>query len=159
MLSRASSCHAGGPAWHADARLNIAVLGGDGGFDRVGVRTDTIMVVSIDVATGDAAVFSIPRNWERLPFPEGTPAAAAYPRGFDDIANAVYGLGSKRPLREEHTRIRDPLTGAPPMAADRVQTQCQVLGQIAASGHIGPGSDHRRSPVGPAQDPRSFQQL
>ncbi len=81
----------------ASGRLNVALLGSDGGFDRTGVRTDTIMVISIDQDSGDAAIFSIPRNWERLPFPEGTPAAEAYPDGFDDIANAVYGLGARRP--------------------------------------------------------------
>lgn len=85
------------PPWGHEERLNVAVLGSDGGFDRTGVRTDTIMVVSVEVATGDAVVFSIPRNWERLPFPDGTPAAAAYPHGYDDIANAVYGLGSRSP--------------------------------------------------------------
>jgi LCP family protein required for cell wall assembly len=78
-------------------RLNIVLLGGDGGYDRVGVRTDTIIVLSIDVESSTAAAFSIPRNWGRVPFPEGTRADDAFPRGFDDLANGIYGLGSERP--------------------------------------------------------------
>ena len=41
------------PTWDGADRLTIALLGSDAGFDRHGVRTDTIIVVSFDVATGD----------------------------------------------------------------------------------------------------------
>ena len=83
--------------WDGADRLTIALLGSDGGFDRKGVRTDTIIVLSIEVATGDAAAFNIPRNWKNLTFPEGTPAAERWPKGYPDIANEVYGLGSRVP--------------------------------------------------------------
>jgi len=75
----------------------MALLGSDGGFGRTGVRTDTIIVLSIDVETGDAATFSIPRNWQFMTFPDGTPAAAAYPSGYSHIANEIYALGNRRP--------------------------------------------------------------
>jgi LCP family protein required for cell wall assembly len=83
--------------WNGDDQLSIVMLGSDGGYDRKGIRTDTIIVLSIDVATGDAVTFSVPRNWEQVPFPGGTPAAAAYPQGNPDLANTVYGLGLRRP--------------------------------------------------------------
>lgn len=84
--------------WATDGgRLNVALLGGDAGFDRDGVRTDTIIVVSVDVRTGDTILFSIPRNWQHMPFPHGTPAAAAHPEGIDRLANAIYAFGSSRP--------------------------------------------------------------
>ena len=83
--------------WDGEERLTIALLGGDAGFDRVGVRTDTIIVLSIEIETGKAVAFSIPRNWQAMRFPEGTPAAAAYPDGYDQKANAVYALGTDRP--------------------------------------------------------------
>ena len=83
--------------WDGHERLTIALLGGDGGFDRSGVRTDTIILISIDVATGEAAAFSIPRNWRDLTFPQGSPAAERWPEGFPDIANEVYALGLRYP--------------------------------------------------------------
>ncbi len=83
--------------WDGDERLTIALLGGDSGFDRVGVRTDTIILISIDVDTGDAAAFNIPRNWRDLTFPEGTPAAEQWPDGYSGIANEVYSLGLSHP--------------------------------------------------------------
>lgn len=83
--------------WDGDDRLSIVMLGSDGGYDRKGIRTDTIIVLSIDIATGDAATFSVPRNWTNLPFPDGTAAARAYPSGNPDLANTFYGLGQRRP--------------------------------------------------------------
>ena len=92
--------------WDGHQRLTIALLGGDGGFDRRGVRTDTIIVVSVDVATGDAAAFSIPRNWRDLTFPQGSPAAERWPEGYPDIANEVYALGLRFP--ETFPDVDDP---------------------------------------------------
>ena len=84
-------------SWDGAERLTIALLGSDAGFDRYGVRTDTIIVFSIDLATGQAAAFNIPRNWSGLTFPEGTPAAGQWPDGYPGLANEVYGLGSRFP--------------------------------------------------------------
>lgn len=84
-------------AWDGSDRLTIALLGSDAGFDRRGVRTDTIIVLSIDLATGDAAAFSVPRNWRHVTFPEGTPAAERWPEGYPDIVNEIYGLGLRHP--------------------------------------------------------------
>jgi anionic cell wall polymer biosynthesis LytR-Cps2A-Psr (LCP) family protein len=50
------------PAWEGDRRINILLLGGDSGADRWSMRTDSMIVVSIDPVTGDAATISIPRN-------------------------------------------------------------------------------------------------
>ncbi|MBI4884990.1 MAG: LCP family protein, partial [Actinobacteria bacterium] len=66
------------------------LLGGDAGPGRRGLRTDSIIVVSIDSVTGDTVIISIPRNLERMPFPEGTALAERYPDGFTDLANAVW---------------------------------------------------------------------
>ena len=83
--------------WDGDERLTILLLGGDGGFDRNGVRTDTIIALSIKVATGDAVAFSIPRNWQRMQFPLGTPAAERFPGGYIGLANELYNLGRRHP--------------------------------------------------------------
>ena len=83
--------------WDGAARLTVALLGSDAGFDRFGVRTDTIIVLSIDTADGKAVAFSIPRNWHYVKFPEGTPASELWPDGFPGIVNEIYGLGLTHP--------------------------------------------------------------
>jgi LCP family protein required for cell wall assembly len=81
------------------ARVNVLLLGGDGGEGRTGVRTDTVMVASIETKTGATTLFSLPRNLEELPFPEDSPLHDVYPDGFDagseaeSLLNAVYRNG------------------------------------------------------------------
>jgi LCP family protein required for cell wall assembly len=80
-------------------RVNVLLLGGDGGEGREGVRTDTVIVASIDTRSGDTSLFSLPRNLEELPFPEDSPLAEIYPDGFwagsesESLLNAVYRNG------------------------------------------------------------------
>jgi LCP family protein required for cell wall assembly len=73
-----------------NGRLNIALLGGDGGLDRVGVRTDSISLVSIDMSTGKSVLFSLPRNLRYVQFPPGTVMAKKFPNGFPDFAYGIY---------------------------------------------------------------------
>ncbi|WP_448626338.1 LCP family glycopolymer transferase [Geodermatophilus sp. URMC 64] len=83
------------------ARVNVLLLGGDSGPGREGLRTDTVIVASIDTDTGNTVLFSLPRNLEDLPFPEDSPLAEVYPDGFDagseseSLLNAVYGNGPR----------------------------------------------------------------
>ncbi|NEK87437.1 LCP family protein [Blastococcus saxobsidens] len=80
-------------------RVNVLLLGGDGGEGREGVRTDTVIVASSDTETGDTVLFSLPRNLEELPFPADSPLGDLYPDGFDagseseSLLNAVYRNG------------------------------------------------------------------
>ncbi len=78
------------PPFPGTDRVNVLLLGGDAGPGRWSLRTDSMIVVSIDPITGDSAMISVPRNLRRLPFPEGTALNEKYPDGFSDIANAVY---------------------------------------------------------------------
>jgi LCP family protein required for cell wall assembly len=50
-------------------RITILVAGGDAGPGRGGLRTDTMMVVTLDTDTGKAAVFGFPRNLAQIPLP------------------------------------------------------------------------------------------
>ncbi|SFP95042.1 transcriptional attenuator, LytR family [Geodermatophilus dictyosporus] len=83
----------------AKERVNVLLLGGDGGEGREGVRTDTVIVASLDTDTGATTLFSLPRNLEDLPFPADSPLAELYPDGFDagseseSLLNAVYRNG------------------------------------------------------------------
>ncbi|SFK43498.1 LCP family protein [Geodermatophilus ruber] len=80
-------------------RVNVLLLGGDGGQGRDGVRTDTVLVASIATDTGQTTLFSLPRNLQELPFPADSPLAEVYPDGFDagseseSLLNAVYRNG------------------------------------------------------------------
>jgi LCP family protein required for cell wall assembly len=63
-------------------RVNVLLIGSDADSHREGIRPDTLIVASIDTRSGDTVLFSLPRNLQRVPFPAGSRAAAAYPRGF-----------------------------------------------------------------------------
>jgi LCP family protein required for cell wall assembly len=68
--------------WAGKQRLNVLLLGADDGADREGVRTDTVIVASIDTVSGNVWLISLPRKLTFMPFPEGTKLHDAYPDGF-----------------------------------------------------------------------------
>jgi LCP family protein required for cell wall assembly len=55
--------------WKNKPRVNILLLGGDGGKDRKGIRTDSMTVASIDTRTGDTVLLSLPRALYRFQVP------------------------------------------------------------------------------------------
>ena len=77
----------------ADVR-NILLLGGDAGPGRSGLRTDTMMLLSVHAPSGRASLVSVPRDLEGLLFPPGSALEARYPYGFTELANAVYPIVS-----------------------------------------------------------------
>jgi LCP family protein required for cell wall assembly len=58
-------------------RLTFLLAGGDAGPGRGGLRTDTIMVATIDLDSGEAALFGIPRNMGQIPMPRRFKSAFA----------------------------------------------------------------------------------
>ena len=50
-------------------RLTILLVGADEGPGREGLRTDSMIIATVDVETGDAALFGLPRNFKRVPLP------------------------------------------------------------------------------------------
>ncbi len=80
------------PDWYV-----VALLGGDSGPGRWGVRTDTIIVAALDAVSGRAALFSVPRNWQDAVLPEGHPAADPECSCYRDIINSLYGFGLGHP--------------------------------------------------------------
>lgn len=85
-----------------EAVTNILLFGGDAGPGRWGMRTDTMILVSIHEASGRTALVSIPRNLGRLQFPPGTPLAEQFPDGFDDLTNAVFTYVNSRDELMQH---------------------------------------------------------
>ncbi len=99
--------------WAGRNRVNVLLLGGDGGPDRVGVRPDTLIVASIDTRTGGTVLFSLPRNLQKVPFAPGSVLADAYPHGvytgsgdeLEWMLNSIYeNVPAKFPdlLRSDH---------------------------------------------------------
>jgi LCP family protein required for cell wall assembly len=83
--------------WGKRKRVNVLLLGGDGAVHRPGVRTDSVILASIDTTTGSTVLFSLPRNLRRVPFQEGSKLAELYPDGFTDGSsepNANYFLNA-----------------------------------------------------------------
>jgi LCP family protein required for cell wall assembly len=83
--------------WGGRKRVNVVLLGGDGGVNREGVRTDSVILASVDTETGKTITFSLPRNLMYAHFPRQSPLHDLYPHGFtgegDDgnwMLNAVY---------------------------------------------------------------------
>ena len=83
--------------WGKRKRVNVLLLGGDGAVHRPGVRTDSVILASIDVSDGSTVLFSLPRNLRDVPFQPGSKLAAIYPNGFTDGSsepNANYFLNA-----------------------------------------------------------------
>ena len=87
--------------WADIPRVNLVLLGSDAGPDRTGVRTDSMMVVSINTRTGDTLLIGVPRNLENVPIPESNPLHQLYPNGYNCgdqcLMNAIWTLGDSRP--------------------------------------------------------------
>lgn len=84
-----------------DGRYNIMLLGGDAGPDRLGLRPDSISVVSIDAETGKAVIIGIPRNLEQATFVKGSPLYGPFPNGYDCgdncLVSYLYTYGQEHP--------------------------------------------------------------
>jgi LCP family protein required for cell wall assembly len=84
-----------------DGRYNVLLLGGDAGPDRLGLRPDSISVVSVEASTGKATMVGIPRNLERTPFSEGSPLYGPFPDGYDCgdecLISYLYTYGEEHP--------------------------------------------------------------
>ncbi len=83
--------------WDGKKRLNILLVGADGG--RAGVSsylTDTMIVVSIDPATGRVAFISLPRDTMGVPLPSSWPAARALGGKYNNKINTLYTVARGR---------------------------------------------------------------
>ncbi len=83
------------PIWDGLERLNILLLGADDSPTRSGLRTDTMIVLSIDPTSGDTALISIPRNYARAPLPEGHGVWDC--QCFPQLLNDLYFAGFQHP--------------------------------------------------------------
>jgi LCP family protein required for cell wall assembly len=80
--------------WRDRGRVTFLLIGGDAGPYRYGVRTDTMIVVSVSTDSGRAAAFGIPRNLTAVPLP---PSARSELATFPEILNALWGYAEANP--------------------------------------------------------------
>ena len=73
----------------ADERFTVLLLGSDEGPGRGGIRTDAMIVASIDPWTLQTSMFSVPRNWAQMPMPTEWPG----PDTHDSLSNTIYRYG------------------------------------------------------------------
>ena len=79
-----------------DGKTTILLMGGDAGPQRVGLRTDTMMVASVDRETGRTALFGVPRNLVNTPLPE--PYASLFVCGcWESLLNELYPFAEANP--------------------------------------------------------------
>lgn len=84
------------PVWSDNGRLDLLLIGGDAGPGRWSLRTDTMILLSVDVATGRSAMFGIPRNLTHVPLPEG-PDGAFECRCYPELLNSLFTYASAHP--------------------------------------------------------------
>lgn len=84
------------PAWAQDGRLNLLLIGSDAGPGRWMARMDSINVVSVEIATGRIAIFSLWRYTGNVPLPPES--AGAFKNGrFPGWLNALYVYAMDHP--------------------------------------------------------------
>lgn len=77
------------PPWDGTERLDILLIGTDQRPNEATFNTDTLIVVSIDPATRQVAMFSLPRDTVDVPLPPG-PIRALYGSVYPKKINAFY---------------------------------------------------------------------
>ena len=84
-----------------EGKYSFMLLGGDAGADRIGLRPDSVSLVTVDANTGQIAVVGIPRNLYNAPFIKGSPMRDEWPDGFncgDECLFAyIYDFAEKNP--------------------------------------------------------------
>lgn len=152
--------------WKDTSRVNLLFIGSDAGPDRTGVRTDALMVASVDTKNAVTTLIGIPRNLENLPFPASNPLHTIWPNGFNCgaacILDAVWtqasqhanlfpksdsnpGLSTTRDvvsnllgLRIDHTVVAD-LSGFPKLVDAMGGVVVTVHQRLPIGGVINPG--------------------
>jgi LCP family protein required for cell wall assembly len=90
--------------WKNLPRVNILLLGGDGGKDRTGIRTDSMTVASIDTKTGNAVLIGLPRALQHFQMPPRL--RSRWPNGYtgdpgdQGLLNELYIIGERHPELE-----------------------------------------------------------
>jgi LCP family protein required for cell wall assembly len=84
--------------WAADGKLNVLLVGADAGVGRWSLRTDTMILLEVDIASGRSVMFGIPRNLENVPLPpESANAFPCHCFPYPNLLNALWRDAVNRP--------------------------------------------------------------
>ncbi|MGA2512832.1 MAG: LCP family protein [Candidatus Limnocylindrales bacterium] len=84
--------------WAADGKLNVLLVGADSGVGRWSLRTDTMILLEVDIASGRAVMYGLPRNLENVPLPpESANAFACHCFPYPNLLNALWRDAVNRP--------------------------------------------------------------
>jgi LCP family protein required for cell wall assembly len=89
-----------GPGWDGKERLNILLIGADGGRQgpmNSSYLTDTMIVVSVDPKTGRVAFISLPRDTSDVPLPRNWAAYRFFGGKYSNKINTLYTVARGRP--------------------------------------------------------------
>lgn len=84
------------PPWNGTDRLNILLVGADQRPNENTFNTDTLIVASIDPATKEVALFSLPRDTVGLPVPPG-PARSLFGSTYNLKINSLWTAAMAHP--------------------------------------------------------------
>ena len=99
LPSPASSGPSAAPSlvqWNGTGRLNVLLIGTDKRPNEGTWNTDTLIVASIDPASRQVAMFSLPRDTVGVPLPP-IPARSVFGATWDRKINALFGQARARP--------------------------------------------------------------
>lgn len=76
--------------WGDDGRFDLLLIGSDAGSGRWSRRTDVMLLVEVDVETGNVAMIGVPRNLQNAPYPPGPARDAAACGCQPGLINEMY---------------------------------------------------------------------
>jgi LCP family protein required for cell wall assembly len=84
--------------WADDGFLNVLLVGADQGVGRWSLRPDTMILLQVELATGRAVMYGIPRNLENVPLPpEAANAFACHCFPYPNLLNELWRDAVNRP--------------------------------------------------------------
>jgi LCP family protein required for cell wall assembly len=84
--------------WRSDGYLNVLLVGIDQGVGRWSLRPDTMILLQVQISTGKAAMYGVPRNLENIPLPpEAANAYSCHCFPYPNLLNALWLDAVRRP--------------------------------------------------------------